>query len=106
MIDFLKAYYREIISLVLLVFQTVLLLIAKKNPKVIDNSLIVRLCNWIREAEGIYVNGSDKFDYVINKAREELGESFVYSEISNLIEWILSLPEKKGVNNERSKKIK
>lgn len=90
--------YKEIISIILaFILQVIIFLVFKKNPKVIDNSFITHLCDWIKLAEGKFKSGSDKMSYVLNEAKKYLGdENFYEKDVRNIVEYILELPEKKG----------
>lgn len=89
--------YKEIISIAIgVLLEIIVFLVFKKNPKVIDNSLVTHLCDWIAQAEAKFKVGSDKLNYVLEEAKKYLGDSFIEKDIRNMVEQILTLPEKKG----------
>lgn len=88
--------YKELISIIAVaIVEIVVLLIAKKRPKVIDNSFVTKLCDWIIAAEDKFRNGSDKMIYVLEQAKTYLGDEFVESDVKKMVEYILTIPEKK-----------
>lgn len=95
MIEFLTENWKLIAILGAILVELVLLLIFKKKPQVLDNSLIFDLCTWIAEAENLYSVGSDKLHYVLTKAKVRLGDLFDEKSVTKIIEWLLTLPEKK-----------
>lgn len=89
--------YKELISIVIVaIIEIVVLLIAKKRPQIVDSSLLAHLCDWILEAEDKFKVGSDKMQYVLDHAKVYLGEQYVELQIRNLVEHLLTMPEKKG----------
>lgn len=95
MIEFLINNWKLIVILAAILVELVLLLVFKRKPQILDNSLIFDLCTWISEAEKLYPSGTDKLNYVLVKARIRLGDLFDEKAITNIIEWLLTLPEKK-----------
>ena len=90
--------YKEIFSIaVVAIIEIIVFLVFKKNPKVIDNSLVTHLCDWIFIAEDKFKVGEDKMQYVLSEAKKYLGdEQFIESDIRKMVEFLLTLPEKKG----------
>lgn len=95
MLEFLQENWRTILLAVISLVSLILTLCVKKNPKIIDNSIYRKLVLWIEEAEKRFKIGEEKKSYVMDKAQAELGEGYNASVISDLIELILSLPQKK-----------
>lgn len=88
--------YKEIFSILLVgIVEVVILLICKKRPQVVDNSFLANISNWILEAEAKFKLGSDKLRYVLDKSKNYLGENFVENDVKALIEYVLTIPEKK-----------
>ncbi len=87
--------YGQYIIVGVLCLLEIILFSFKNRPKLIDNSLITKLCSWILEAEGIYKTGSDKMNFVLEKAKDYLKDSYQETEIRNIIEYLLTIPEKK-----------
>lgn len=97
MIEFLTENWKLILTVGLIVVEMVLFLVFKKRPTFIDNSLFSKICRWIEQAEVIYGpgNGEKKLEYVMNQAHSDLGVYFEPSRVEEVIEWVLSLPQKK-----------
>lgn len=95
MIEFLTENWKLIAILGAILVELVIILVFKKKSKIVAPGLILNLCTWIEEAEKIYSVGSDKMNYVLAKAKIYLGELFDEKTVSTMVEWILSLPEKK-----------
>ena len=95
MIEFLTENWKLIAVLAAILIELIFLLVFKKKPQVLDNSLIFDLCTWIGEAESLYKEGSDKLTYVLSRAKVRLGELFDEKSITKIVEWLLTLPEKK-----------
>lgn len=116
MLDFITHYW-QYISFVLVFILNICILIFKRRSKceILDSSVITQLMQLIVEAEHKYVSGYDKKNYVIQKFKEsnpylveQLKKDFydhfssmrsVDSVISNLIEFILSTPQKKSTDD-------
>lgn len=89
--------YKEIIAIVIaFIFEVIILLVFKKRPEVVDNSLLAKLSDWILEAEDKFKAGRDKLDYVCQKAQLYLGDKYIENDVVKIIEYLLTLPEKKG----------
>lgn len=115
MLDFITQYW-QYLSFGLVFILNILILIFKRRSKceILDSSVITQLMQLILEAEHKYVSGFDKKNYVIEKFKEsnpylieQLKKDFykdfspmrsVDSVISNLIEFILSTPQKKSTD--------
>lgn len=95
MLDWLTANWNVVAVIGSIVLEFVILLITKKRPEVIDNSLLIRLCEWINKAEATLKLGPAKMSYVLNEARQYLGDKYVEKDVRKLVEYILTLPEKK-----------
>ncbi len=93
--DFLIQYKELITVLGAFVIEVVVFLVFKKRPKIVDNSFITHLCGWIKEAESKYKVGSDKMNYVLEKSKDYLGDNFIKNEVKSMVEYILTVPEKK-----------
>ena len=88
--------YKELISIVgVAIIEIIVLLIAKKRPQVIDNSLLFQLSRWVLEAEKQFRIGADKMNFVLKRAKEYLGDDYVESDVRKVVEYILTIPEKK-----------
>ena len=94
-LDFIQANWQYISAGVLLVIE-VLILILKKRPQVIDTSLLASLSQFILEAESRFKVGTEKMQYVLQCANALLGDKFVEKDIRDLVEYLLTLPQKKG----------
>lgn len=95
MLDFL-IQYKELLTLALaVVVQLVLFLVFKRRPKVIDNSIVTKLCIWILNAETKFRHGKDKLAFVLDEAKKYLGDDYVESDVKKLVEYILTIPQKK-----------
>lgn len=101
MLNFLTENWKLIAIIGAILVELVIILVFKKRPEVIDNSFLIRLCLWIEEAEKKFVAGTDKLDYVLSAAKNYLGEKFSEKDVRNMIEYVLTLPEKKGVKHEK-----
>lgn len=94
MLDFIQANWSYLATAVLVVLE-VILFILKKRPQVVDNSFISLICQWILEAEVKFKVGSDKMCYVLDQAKLYLKDNYRETEIKNIVEYLLTLPEKK-----------
>lgn len=94
-IDWIVGNWQFVSSAAISVVSFILLLIFRKC-KLVDNSLIYHICGWVAEAERKFINGDDKKVYVLEKAKNYLGEDYSKSDVGALIEYVLSLPQKKG----------
>lgn len=97
MIEFLTNNWKVIAILAAIVIEIIVVLFFKKRPTIVDTSLVSKVAQWIQEAEQLYSVGSDKLNYVLMKARVHLGELFDENSITKLVEWLLTLPQKKEV---------
>lgn len=94
MLEFIQTYWSYIATGLLFVLE-VILFILKKRPEVVDNSFITLLTQWILEAEKRFKVGSEKMDFVLQQAAQYLGDKFNKKEVKTLVEYLLTLPEKK-----------
>lgn len=94
-LEFLQDNWRYLALGALYIFGFIVQILAKKNPQVVDNSLIVRIADWIREAEDRFKVGEEKKSFVLSQAQLYLGDLYDKNRVSNLIESLLSLPSKK-----------
>ena len=83
------------------ILELILLIVLKKRPEVIDTSLFADLVEWIYIAESRFKIGDEKMAYVLEQAKERLKERFVEKDVRELVEFILSLPQKKGIKDEK-----
>lgn len=97
MIEFLTNNWQFVVCLLCGLFELILMLVAKKRPEVVDNSFLSKLSVWILEAEDKFQVGSDKLNYVLGRAKAYLGDMYVEKDCKALIEYLLTLPEKKGI---------
>lgn len=95
MIDWLTDNWKLIVIVGAILIDLILVLIFKKRPQVIDNSFITHLCGWIQEAESKFKIGADKKRYVLDAAAKYLGDKYSEKEVGLMIEYILTIPEKK-----------
>lgn len=95
MIDFLVSNWKFLAALFGLMLEIILVLVVKKRPKIIDNSFLFRCAEWINEAENIYQDGKEKLAYVLSKAKEYLADNYNEKSVTEIIEWILTIPQKK-----------
>lgn len=96
MLDFIVQHWTIFVYVGCALIELVILLVFKKRPKVIDNSILLKVAEWIEEAEVQFRQGKDKLDYVCQKAANYLGDLYSEKDIVSLVEWLLTLPEKKG----------
>ena len=96
MIEFLTENWKIIAVLGSFLVELVLLLVFKKRPEIIDNSFLLRLCEWIDAAEKKYLIGQDKLNAVLEEAKKYLGDKYVEKDVKSMVEYVLSLPEKKN----------
>lgn len=86
-------------QLAVLLLTALLVILLKKRPvnTTVDNSLIAHLVSWVIDAERLYGpgHGDEKLKFVIEKARLYLGDLFNEKDITAMVEFILSSPEKK-----------
>lgn len=97
MIEFLTENWKLIAILGAILVELVLLLVFKKRPQnnIIDNGFLMEVCKWIEEAECAYETGPEKLAFVLSKARMYLGSRYDEEVVSDIVEWVLTLPEKK-----------
>lgn len=89
--------YKDLIAIGLAaIIEIVIFLVFKKRPEVVDNSFVVHLCQWIDIAEHKFKNGEDKMQFVLDESKNYLGEKFIKDDVKNMVEYLLTLPEKKG----------
>ena len=98
MIEFLTEHWQFIVVCVAGLTEFILMIVLKKRPQIVDNSIMVRLAEWILYAEQHFVIGSDKMKYVLGEASKYLGDKYVEKDIRNAVEYLLLLPEKKEGN--------
>lgn len=96
--EFLIENWRFFVMVACVICEIILLLVFKRQPKIIDNSILYQLSVWIYEAETRFKLGSEKLEYVVSKAEQYLGENFNRKSVVSLVEYILSLPQKKEGN--------
>lgn len=96
MIEFLTNNWKWIVAVGFELISLIVVLVTKKRPQVIDRSFIYQLCCWIEEAEKKYNDGAMKLSYVLDKASIYLGDRYDQSNVTATVEWLLTLPEKKG----------
>lgn len=85
----------KVIALAVVVLLEIVILILKKPTKILDNSFIAAVAGWIEEAEHQFVKGEDKLNYVLEKASAYLGDAYDRTAVKNVVEWLLTLPQKK-----------
>lgn len=95
MLNFLIENWRFVAIVGSIIVELVLILVFKKRPAIIDNSFLVRLCEWIAIAEKKFVLGSDKLAFVLEEAKKYLGDKYSEKDVKTLVEYVLTLPEKK-----------
>lgn len=95
MLNFLVDNWKLIAIIGSIVIELVVILVFKKRPEVIDNSFLVRLCDWIDYAEKHFKVGSEKMSYVLAEAAKYLGDKYSERDVRTMVEYILTLPEKK-----------
>lgn len=95
MIQFLTDNWKLIVIVGCIVIDLILVLVFKKRPQVVDNSFITHLITWIQEAEVKFKVGSDKKEYVLDQAEKYLGDKFSSRDVGLMIEYLLTVPEKK-----------
>lgn len=107
-IDFIKAYWREILEVLAILISIVICCIKKKPVKVVDTikELILKvLPAYIINAEASGLTGVDKLELVLKYLHEFLREMGYGDDIISQylpyakaqVELILSTPQKKGV---------
>lgn len=96
MVEFLRSNWQFIVVCVAGLTELILMLVFKKRPEVIDNSLLMHLCSWILQAESRFKIGEEKMNYVLEEAKKYLGEKYVEKDVRTAVEYLLVLPEKKG----------
>lgn len=108
MIDFLKMYWREILSVVFFLLSLILYIVRKKPVKVVDTlkeiicRILPALINQAEMIEGL--SGADKLklvlDAVVNVLKDDgFGDDVIKSYLpfaKEQVEIILSTPTKKG----------
>lgn len=83
------------------ILELILLIVLKKRPEVVDTSLFADLVEWIYIAESRFKIGEEKMAFVLDQAKEHLKERYVEKDVRELVEFILSLPQKKESRNEK-----
>lgn len=107
-LDFIKAYYREIIEVIAIVASVIICCIRKKPVKVVDTikEIIVRVLPvFIVQAEASGLKGADKLELVLSLVKGFLremnyGDDIISQYLSftkEQVELILTTPQKKGV---------
>lgn len=99
--DFLVENWKLIVVLAAIIIDLVLVLIFKRRPTIVDTSIVYRVAEWIEYAEKHYQVGEAKLFYVLKQAQSYLGDNYDEHQVTQLVEWILSLPQKKGVDDEK-----
>ena len=83
--------YKEVTAVALaFILEVICILLFKKRPKIVDNSILFHLCDWIMQAELEYKKGSDKLSFVLKKAKDYLGDDYVEADVKKVVEYILS----------------
>lgn len=102
-VEFFVENWQLLVKLAVLLLTALLVILLKKRPvnTTVDNSLIAHLVSWVIDAESLYGSGhgDEKLKFVIEKARLYLGDLFNEKDITKMVEFILSSPEKKEKNN-------
>ncbi len=93
--DFLIENWKWIATLAIGLIELVLLLVFKRKPQIKYVGLVSYLCDRILEAEKRYTFGSEKMLYVLQCAKSYLGEMYDEKTVRNVVEYLLTLPEKK-----------
>lgn len=96
--DFIIENWKFIVYLAIGLIEIILLLVFKRRPQIIDNGFMAKLSEFILDAELKYVQGSDKLKYVLEQAKIYLADKYVEADVKKLVEYMLTLPQKKGVN--------
>lgn len=115
--DFLRQYWKIILEAVLVLISFIILIIRIKNKKVDMKPFLLDVVEWlptfINSAEDSGLSGSEKYSAVLEAALKRLSTltNLPLDEIAryasyfdDIIEEILSTPQKKEVSNE--KKVK
>ena len=95
MIEFLTENWKLIAILGAILVELILLLIFKKRPEIIDHSFYIKASEWILEAEKSFDKGADKLKYVLQCAKQYLGSNYSEAAVKEIVEWILTIPQKK-----------
>ena len=93
--DFLIENWKWLTALALGLIELILLLVFKKRPQINVQGFLESLCDWISQAEKSYSVGTDKMDYVLKCAKVYLSDMYDEKQVRSIVEWILTLPEKK-----------
>lgn len=95
--DFILSHIEIFVALFCLVAETILLLVFKRRPTYIDNSILYKVFEWVMFAEKKFKVGSDKLNYVLSEAEKYLGDTYNRAAVTALVEFVLSSPQKKGL---------
>ena len=93
-VEFLTNYW-EFICIALVILVNTILLLFRRN-KTYDNSIYSDLIPLILIAESTLETGNDRLKYVLTYFPYENHPSTDKSDVKRLVEYILSLPTKKG----------
>ena len=96
MIEFLTNNWQFVAACVVGILEFIFVLIFKRRPKIVVSGLLFELACLIEEAEAKYKDGIDKIHYVLENAKALCGDAYDETQIRNIVEWLLTLPEKKG----------
>lgn len=94
--EFLTENWKFFVYLSIALLEILFVILFKRRPAIVDNSFVSRLSTWILEAENKYVQGAEKLSYVLSEAKKYLGEAYIENDVKKLVEYLLTLPEKKG----------
>ena len=95
MIDFLIDNWQFVAAIGCGIIEVIILLFTKKRPQIVDNSFLFNCSEWVLAAEKMSVSGEEKMSFVLSKAKDYLEDNFNEKAVREIVEWILSLPEKK-----------
>ncbi len=113
-IDFINNYWKLILLAVVVILEIICCCLTRRNKTVLtDKGLLTDLCQYIIEAENMFKDGKDKLNYVLERYKDE--HALFYKElresvkkgrpwdvkdadeiIISVIEYLLTLPTKKG----------
>lgn len=93
--DFLIENWKWLTAIGLGLLELILLLIFKKRPQINFRGFLESICGWILQAENKFTVGSEKMSYVLACARTYLGEFYDEKSVRAIVEYVLTLPQKK-----------
>lgn len=97
-VNFIKEYWQFICAGILFILQLIILFIKRKKPEVMGDGVLDVVEHLVNEAEHLFGKfvGEDKLEYVV-RGVQKIYPTATREAIVSRVEFLLTLPQKKGV---------